>query len=623
MAKQLVNPIERHVEKGVLAIAGLLLLGVVAKFVISSPNQVQLGGEVTSPGGVNEKVAQLASSVRQDLLSASATPEIPERLYDEWVDALDPFAAPELETTLPCVARLEPEVPIVDVVGTDWDAELPDPPAFAYVDATYGRSTFIRPDDQGIRRFFPTNWVTVSGVFDVRTMMRNQKESFGAVRKEVVFGRPELQRRAIRPDGSWSDDDWADVTPWFTPDLPVLPRVRLVEEDGKLVCSLDDQADVDRFDDELAHPLLQLDLIRPLLPEIANGDPWDFAILTTRRDVLYQDEFYRYPNDPRSKNPDDRYGGESSVRSEREVELSPEEELAQKFAEIDRLMKEAWKLKDPNMATMAYNMAAQIKEQDRTASAQDKEKATRLKGDAGQLINDIDRWNFKNVRGGGAPKPVATKEVEAPAREPEDNQQIWVHDAVPGSVEGGKTYQYRVRVVVFNRLAGRPERFRDPQDATVFWIHGPWSDPVEVYIEPTSVMFAASKDTRRDQVAIEIYQWFEGVWVKDRPKFGVGDAVREQTRKPVPSLMQPGKVDHALIDFDPGVSVLDIDFERPYRERKRGTSREGVKFGPPTTACSVVFADAEGRLSERFVPTDKGHPAKRTYANREFKEPRD
>jgi len=43
MAKQLVNPIERHVEKAVLGLTGLALVAVIALYLVTSPNQIELG----------------------------------------------------------------------------------------------------------------------------------------------------------------------------------------------------------------------------------------------------------------------------------------------------------------------------------------------------------------------------------------------------------------------------------------------------------------------------------------------------------------------------------------------------------------------------------------------------
>ena len=40
MAKQLVNPLERHVEKAVVGVAGVILIGVIAQYVVSSPNRL-------------------------------------------------------------------------------------------------------------------------------------------------------------------------------------------------------------------------------------------------------------------------------------------------------------------------------------------------------------------------------------------------------------------------------------------------------------------------------------------------------------------------------------------------------------------------------------------------------
>jgi hypothetical protein len=307
-----------------------------------------------------------------------------------------------------------------------------------------------------------------------------------------------------------------------------------------------------------------------------------------------------------------------------ERELPRDEERRQEFAEIERLLETAWETKNVNLAITAHNMAAKIKEQDATASAADKEKATRMKERANQVEADIDRWNLTHGRGprdAGSDSGYGSEIDEG--RQPLPIQQIWVHDAEPGSIEGGKTYQYRLRATIANRLAGEPGKFRDPRDATVLWIPGPWTEPAEIAVEPTTVFFVTSKDARKDQIAVEFYRWFEGVWVKaKRFKFGVGNAVRGQDRCEVPSLHDPMEADRALVQFESGASVVDIDFDRPYRDRKRGAARDGVKFGSPSTACSTVLMDAAGHLQERFVPTEKGHPAKRQYASRVWQKPK-
>lgn len=208
-------------------------------------------------------------------------------------------------------------------------------------------------------------------------------------------------------------------------------------------------------------------------------------------------------------------------------------------------------------------------------------------------------------------------------REPLPIQQIWVHDAAPGSIESGKTYQYRLRPLIYNRLAGQPDKFRDPHNAQVIWATGEWTEPLEMAIEPSTLFFVTSKDERKDMVSVEFFQWFEGIWVKTRERFGVGQRLAAKERCEVPPLDESTGFDTALVTFEADAAVVDVDFARSYRERKRGTSRTGVKFGPVTTACSVVFVDSAGQLRERFVPTDKSDPGKRAAAARVWKPPRE
>ena len=77
MAKQLVSPVERHVEKVILGIVGIVLLGVIARYLVTSPNQIELGGEMVTPNAVDEKLAEKAAVVGQ-LWSFICTPMIHE-----------------------------------------------------------------------------------------------------------------------------------------------------------------------------------------------------------------------------------------------------------------------------------------------------------------------------------------------------------------------------------------------------------------------------------------------------------------------------------------------------------------------------------------------------------------
>jgi len=189
----------------------------------------------------------------------------------------------------------------------------------------------------------------------------------------------------------------------------------------------------------------------------------------------------------------------------------------------------------------------------------------------------------------------------------------------PGEVQSGAVYQYRIRFNLMNRLVGEPTKFKEPQDATKVYLAGPWSEPSDPVVIPEDKEFyLATEDERDAQVGVKIYRWYEGVWVGSR-KFdvSVGDPVGGHSRERVPSL-DPGKgSDNADIDFDTGFVVMDIEFDRPLRERKRGTGREGVRFADRSKGtCAVAVIGPDGRMIEHWLPVDKDNPSQRVAQSR-------
>lgn len=619
MAKQLVNPIERHVEKGVLGVTVLVLIGVIAFYLVLSPNRMELGGESVFPSTIDQKVNMRAADALERIRNASADEEMPEPLIGEFLEWLDPLKRAEVSISSPTVVAIGPAVPIIDAPETfAGQAELVKVVPTGEPKVVYGRSTYLTYTADAAEQHLPANWVTISVLFDVKQQMARQRRAYGPARKEVVFGPTSLQRRARRADGSWSDDDWADVQTWPAGRIPPIPSIPLLQEGDEIVVPRRDQVNIDEFLDRLREPQLQLDLLRPLPPNFVpqRGDEWKLAIITSRRDVLEQDDFYLFPEQPPATDPVDRYGGaeEEAVRV-----LVEELTSAQKLDEADRLLKSAWDNKSVNDALRAYNMAFEVKE-DRDARSGDKNRANKLMAYAEQREKDIERWLLDPRHRRRSQLPGSGDEAGA-VREPLPLQQLWVFDAEPESVESGRTYQYRLRPSIYNRLAGQPGKFRDPSDAGTVFILGEWTEPVEVAVEPATLFFVTSKDKGGRKVGVEFFQWFEGTWVKTREKFGVGQALAVTKRTEV-TRSDTTQVDRPEVEFVANATVVDIDFDRSYRARKRGSRRSGVKFDRPSKSCCVVLADAAGRLHERCVPTDKSHPGKKEAAGRIKKRPR-
>ena len=285
------------------------------------------------------------------------------------------------------------------------------------------------------------------------------------------------------------------------------------------------------------------------------------------------------------------------------------------YKEGERLLQQARKERSRDVAVQAINKFVGIVVNPVTSGTW-KTKAEGKIVECKQLIRDIDRDRSKPKQEGGD---------EGSARELLAVQQAWVYDGFAESIPGGKTYQYRIRLLLYNRYAGLPKKLLNPEDARLLHIAGPWSEPSDpVAIEADSRFFVTN--TQRiaggERVLVEMYRWFEGVWVENRKaQFEVGDVVESVARAAVPMPNDPaGGVDRPQVQFEADAVVLDIDFDR--RDRKRIQSGKGVKFGQPADSPSVVFVDSAGRVFERLVELDKDDPDRTTVKKRVWKAPR-
>jgi len=616
MAKQLVNPIERHVEKVVVAISAAALLGAAALFLISSPNKLELGGAMVTPTTIDNAVANHAEEIRDRLRRHKPTSVVPEPLADEFIAATKQPPAPvyvAAAPVLPPVPLLDP--PITKVADfTLVKVVTPDKPA-----VISGRSTDLGAAS-GNALYRPLDWATVSAIFDRKTQSDLQKHAYGASNDIIYIAPPEIQRRARRPDGTWSDDDWTAVSPAPT-GLP-LPIPTLEVEDGASGPTIprEQRKNLERVLFELTSTDEQRDRLRPLFHVLVNGDPWSFPVLTTYTDVMKQDDELLFPDKPPSDNLEDIYellggGGEAAAAAD----LNPAQQVTADMQLAKDTLARAKKERSKFDARSAGNLFFEIK-QDPAANAAMRNEAKKLEKEAEALVSQIERAEVTGGRNQSAGKGPGDAR-EGPARQLLPTQQLWVHDGREGSIQGGKTYQYRMRFRIYNLFAGEAGKFEDPNDATKVLVASDWSPPSDpVSFEPWEAYFVTAEDKTKVQVGFEFFRWFYGAWVKSRRhKFGIGDPVTVAQRTTVPSLLAPGESDSVEVEYTAGATVLDIDFTRAYRERRKGSSPGGVRFAGPRDETAVVLVDAKGHLTERIVRRDKSHPGKKPLSDKTYK----
>lgn len=606
MAKQLVNPFERHIEKLVLALAALVLIGVLIKFVFSSPNKLQLGNEPATPGNVDARLAQKANDILERIRNAKPQVTPHDSRLDEFVASLAPIKS----DGLPSAVALGPPVPIVDAPdvasGRATLVPIPAPPKPKVV---HGRNTLLVSNPQTGDVRTPVDWVMLAIPFDVKGQSERQRRVWGATKADVIFATPEVQRRSQNADGSWSEGDWKTITTWPSLKMPPPPAIRLMEDRGKPIANKDDQKNADRYQEEIVLPQVQLAALRPMPPTFTKDEsPWKFPIVTSYEDVVKQDQEFLFPADP-SAAVEDRYGLKPTDSGKAKPEpKSPAQALSQEFDDAKAQMELGRKTWSANEVLRAYNRALEITV-NKDAPADLKAKAQKLMKEAETLAEDIRRRPA-----GGQPQPGGDSKGPV-KRDKLPIQDIWAYDAAAGSIVNGETYQYRMRVRVLNRLAGYPESFANPTDAAEVIVAGEWSEPTDpIRIPPASWYFVTREDKARREVHVEFFRWYDGVWIKTKSSvnFREGDVLTHQELVAVPSLDNRSEVARTTVDFGEDLVLLDIDFSRPLRERKAGSSTAGVKFAAQATpATAAVFVDGKDGLHERIVAVDKDNPQKK------------
>ena len=646
MAKQLVGPIERHVEKGVLAVAGLLLIGVIARYLVTTPNQLEIQGESVTPASIDGKVGAKAADVARRLREAELPIEPVEPVLPAFEAAVDPYDE-ELAVAmeLPRVAPLHPAVPNVGPQGPAPGMKVtlvpPEPLPQPIVETGRSIIPFTRLVGNEYMEFAETvAWATVSASFDRRKQVQAHQQQYARGRDQVLIVGTELQRRAQRADGSWSDADWESVRTLM--EIPTPPPIELRQDDDHVYATADSVDAMERYRVAISEPDKRRERLRPLFPVINKGDTWHVPLWPDipMADLRRMDDEVLNPNQPPAPVPICLYadcaggdGGGGLTPGGAKEEPTGQDLISQLFAEGQKYYDEGKKALDEpgkwpntNDAINAYNKWAEIV-LSREASAADKARAKGLTAKAEQLQRDmnrkIERMRLEQAQGGGKSPDEGEEAPVAAARQFMPAQQVWAHDFRPGSLVGGKTYQYRMRVLLYNPYVAQPERLADPDDAKRVLLAGDWSPPSEpVFIEPIVQFFLTSSKEDRGEVSFEMYRWFDGVWVRDRAEAKVGDWVACSSRQPVP-WWEGGQltVDRPIVDFDAGMMVIDIDFHYPCRDRRRA-GRDGIRLDRDAETTAVTLVDAEGNVHELVLAVDKDSPQRKNVKAKVWKPPR-
>ena len=268
---------EEYVEKIFLVTVGLVCVWLLITRVIFSPNEVAYGDGKYSPGAVDDQVYEEAVLLRDKINTPPTDPEPYQSKLSEFVALLDSSIS-DIDV------KLWPQVPYaVDGVisgtgggryslpriGEVNDVAVEHIRAVAYVPTV--AVTAESPYDKAPHEPNDIDLVTMEAKFDIEGLYKRFKESFvddvaeqwaDPCLAKPIFAAVQLQRQELVEDGSWSD--WQDV-----------PRSK-IDQYGRLFEIVEDAGSLPagrlkvwklQFDD----PQLQIDLLQPEAYQIASA----------------------------------------------------------------------------------------------------------------------------------------------------------------------------------------------------------------------------------------------------------------------------------------------------------------------------------------------------------------
>ncbi|MCX5648987.1 MAG: hypothetical protein NTX40_07820 [Planctomycetota bacterium] len=198
-------------------------------------------------------------------------------------------------------------------------------------------------------------------------------------------------------------------------------------------------------------------------------------------------------------------------------------------------------------------------------------------------------WWLTEPTGPVAPTPAGPT-LTGPVEPQYTYAKVWAHDL---SVRPGRTYQYRMRVTVFNPVYSHP----DCGDEQAKWTPervGEWSEPSVAVTIPRLVYFYFV-GVSGDRANLELHRWIHGQWVIVRSvSCRVGTPVVCSKLVPI-KVPGSGKDVTETVDLSPGVLLVDMIRGFPY-------TPTGMKAIPTNV---MVFSDTQGNLGQRIDWEDK------------------
>jgi len=517
---------EEHVEKMVLVVVGALCAWLLITRVILSPNVVPYDGKNISPTAIDEQIYAKAKLLQQKLNEAPEDLPPYDPKVDDYVALLDSAirgvdVRPVRLAPYPVVAREGPGGGVYSLprIGEVSDVDVEHIRTVAYVPTV--AITPETPYDKGNNEPNDLDFVTVEAKFDVAGLYQRCRENFVEDVEEQfadpclakpVFARVQLQRQELADDGTWGP--WQDVP---RPRIDAYKRLFQIAEHVKDLPPGGLKVQLLQFDNKQ----VQMNLLQPEAYQIASADEEWFPPVLHRR---FQD-----------------IQRKTSLEEKREARETEKETQTRSTTATDTRTNRRPTRTTRGGAGDAYGGGvggdAYGGDTRRGGSRRDRFGTQgQLPGDAGRptrgargATDDAALYDM-GLEGLG----LGTTDPRAALRKPSVNEvyikfdeiritwltdftklreplAFWAHD---DTVEPAKTYRYRIRLGVFNPLAGTnqlSEKDKALKDQVILWSDfSAVTKPVEIL--DRLYFFANSVREMEKAVTVQVSRLALGRW---------------------------------------------------------------------------------------------------------------
>ena len=644
MPTKKMNPVEEHFEKGILGIAAIVLLYILFAYMIKSPTSLELGTTVVRPGQaykyVKEQVDQLDQKAKQQ---ESQWPDI--TLVQEKNDSNkstkmmglpESLAATLTPIVLPNVEEMQ-SGPSIDS-RNKYDLPKVLPPDKVTVSS--GRSTLSLGSDMVAKEFFQTSeenfdvsWVTVVGEINLEKQRKLMEELPEKVEKEPMYVRVDLQRAEVGKDGKAGK--WEDVSNLDAQTLLLTPSKPLKKE------SMDDLRTVrnslfSNLGEEEATAL------NPECPTVVHGDDWDTPLLP----------------------------GEKKAAEAEEQKKAREEKKAEKKAQAT--VRTPVRSSSRGGGGMAGGMpgagggghrggggggggiggggggggggGAAHRSTARTGAAGGVGGGGAAAGAMGPGVMGPGAMGpgmmgpgmmgpgmmgpgmtGKGMTGKGgmmmnqpSHQPTVAKLTDEERRE-KKTLKVW---AIDYSATPGKTYKYRMRVVMYNPLAGYKLYLKNPENNLLAGLASDWVEAAgSLSLDNSIYFFAEGPSSDKKAVKFSVYKWYLGKWYKVDFNVKAGDPIGEKKKVKLVTASaansQENQTERGDVDFSTGATLDKFDISADGNSLKATIKTADGQTSEQDSAAIVEtkeYKDCKDRLKKQYLEEQKLKREQRTGA---------